>query len=153
MAVSGRHLVLGAGGFLGRHLVRGLAAEGLAVTAAGRSPHLARHAVESVAADLFLLDADGLADLAAGHAVVHHLAWSTVPATSDADPEADLRDNVGLTVRLLEACRRVGARLVFASSGGAVYGATAALRIREDHPLNPLGPTARPRRPPSTSSP
>ena len=41
---------------------------------------------------------------------------------SVADPLYDSAVNIGGTVNLLEACRELGPRFVFASSGGAIYG-------------------------------
>lgn len=124
-----RHLVTGAAGFIGRHLVRALEQAGEAVTPLGRAQ----------AGDLFRLDEAGLARLIAGHDVVHHLAWSTIPQTSEADPAADLGDNIPLFVRVLRAARSEDARVVFASSGGTVYGRGTGASFREDDPLRPVG--------------
>lgn len=71
--------------------------------------------------------------------VVHHYAWSSIPATANADPAADLIGNVGLTLRLLDALKRRGkGRVVFASSGGTVYGRLHYTPVTEDHPLAPI---------------
>jgi UDP-glucose 4-epimerase len=43
------------------------------------------------------------------------------------------------TLRLLETLRRYGGkRLIFASSGGTVYGKVLLKPVSEDHPLNPI---------------
>ena len=128
-----RHLVIGAGGFIGRHLAHALAGAGVEVTRAGRG--VGGEWDRDLAS---ARDAD-LVRLVAGHAVVTHLAWSTVPQTSEADPAADLAGNVGLFLRILRAAGASGARVVFVSSGGTVYGRGGAARFGEDHPLRPIG--------------
>jgi UDP-glucose 4-epimerase len=72
--------------------------------------------------------------------VVHHYAWSTVPATANANPSADLALNVAATVNLLEEMRRLSSppRLVFASSGGTVYGKLQQIPVSESHELTPI---------------
>jgi UDP-glucose 4-epimerase len=55
-----------------------------------------------------------------------------------AEPVFDTRVNVLGTVNLLEACARAGVRrVVFASSGGALYGDTTVLPTPETHPCCP----------------
>ena len=78
--------------------------------------------------------------LIADAAVIHHYAWTTIPATANADPGADLANNVPPTLALLEAVRRHAGRprLVFASSGGTVYGKLRQVPAGEDHPLAPI---------------
>ena len=59
--------------------------------------------------------------------------------TSVAAPGLDASVNVVGTVNVLEAARRVGARVVFASTGGAIYG-ECARPAKEDDPCLPLSP-------------
>jgi UDP-glucose 4-epimerase len=47
-------------------------------------------------------------------------------------PAADAQANVVGTVNVLEAVRRAGARVLFASCGGALYGRDAPIPSRED---------------------
>ncbi len=71
--------------------------------------------------------------------VVHHYAWSTVPSSADRDPVGDLNGNVRPTLSLLEAMRaRGGGRIVFASSGGTVYGLLRQIPAGEDQPVEPI---------------
>jgi UDP-glucose 4-epimerase len=71
--------------------------------------------------------------------VVYHLASTTVPGTSNADPVADIQGNLVASVRLLDAMRTRGiCRIVYFSSGGTVYGNPVRLPIAEDHPTNPI---------------
>lgn len=71
--------------------------------------------------------------------VVFHLASTTLPKTSNDDPGYDVRSNVVDTIQLLEVCVDAGVRkVIFASSGGTVYGVPERLPIKEDHPTNPI---------------
>ena len=71
--------------------------------------------------------------------IVHHYAWSTVPASAEAAPVADLEANVRGTLVLLQALqKKKGARLIFTSSGGTVYGRLRYAPADELHPLDPI---------------
>ncbi len=138
---TARHLVLGGSGFVGRHVALRLAQLGQNVTVADRerpppSPHIAAKGITFVPANVQSTDWDALLSQ---HDVVHHYVWTTTPQTAVAAPLADLSDNVGTTIALLEAMRRQGGkRLVFASSGGTVYGRLKTVPVSEDHALEPI---------------
>lgn len=72
--------------------------------------------------------------------LICHLAAQTGVRASVADPAEDARANVIGTVNVLEAARAAGARVVFASSGGALYGRNAAIPSPEDAPALPESP-------------
>src|SRR2546426_2551580 len=60
---------------------------------------------------------------------------------SVADPLFDARINILGTINLLEAARKANVRRVlFVSSGGAVYGGQEAFPPPEAHPTNPVSP-------------
>jgi UDP-glucose 4-epimerase len=70
---------------------------------------------------------------------VYHFVSTTLPKTSNDDPIYDVRSNLVDTLQLLEACVAAKARrIVFASSGGTVYGVPEAVPISEAHPTNPI---------------
>ena len=72
--------------------------------------------------------------------VDHHAAQISV-TVSARDPLADARTNALGTLNLLEACRRHPVKkLIFASTGGAIYGDTDRLPTPEDCPPQPLSP-------------
>lgn len=72
--------------------------------------------------------------------VDHHAAQIDV-RKSVSDPVYDARVNVLGSIGLLEACRRHGVRkVVYASTGGALYGEGRQLPATEDHPVNPEAP-------------
>lgn len=73
--------------------------------------------------------------------MIVHLASSTVPATASEDPIQDVQTNLVGTLRLLQELRKKAARprLLFASSGGAVYGRPQYVPLCEAHPTMPMG--------------
>lgn len=72
--------------------------------------------------------------------VDHHAAQIDV-RKSVADPVFDARVNILGSIGLLQACTRHGVRkVVYASTGGALYGEGRQLPATEDHPVNPEAP-------------
>lgn len=72
--------------------------------------------------------------------VNHHAAQASVPM-SVADPSLDAAVNVIGTIHLFDACRKTGVRhIVYASTGGALYGNPEHLPAGEDAPIRPLAP-------------
>jgi UDP-glucose 4-epimerase len=137
-----RALVTGGAGFIGSHLVDALLARGDAVSvvddlSAGRR--------ERVPGDvpLHVVDIADIADAMAAERpeVVFHLAAQVDVRKSVADPARDARVNVAGTASVLEAARAVGAsRVLFASTGGALYGESATLPTPEHAPIDPFSP-------------
>ena len=70
-----------------------------------------------------------------------HLAAQADVRVSVERPDYDCEVNVVGTIRILEAARRVGARVVFASTGGAIYGECdrPAEETSQRRPLAPYG--------------
>ena len=84
-------------------------------------------------------DRAALAVAVDGAEVVFHLLGGTNPEVSNKDPVADLQANIIASVQLMELCRAAGVRrIVFVSSGGAVYGVTPPVPIAEDAATNPI---------------
>jgi UDP-glucose 4-epimerase len=72
--------------------------------------------------------------------VSHHAAQVDVRCSVD-DPMFDASVNVLGSLNVLECCRAHGvAKVIYSSSGGAVYGEPAYLPCDEDHPIQPLAP-------------
>ena len=72
--------------------------------------------------------------------VDHHAAQIDV-RKSVTDPVWDARVNILGTIGLLQACTRHGVRkVVYASTGGALYGEGHQLPATEAHPVNPESP-------------
>ncbi|MDI4663235.1 NAD-dependent epimerase/dehydratase family protein [Xanthobacter autotrophicus] len=132
-------LIVGANGLIGRRLCERLSRTSVGVVATTRRmTGLPAHPqVRWKAVDLSTFD--GWDKLLEGVETLYHLAWSTIPASADPDPARDILENVVGTVRMLEAARRApGLRIVFASSGGSVYGAPEGLPVSEAHPTRPV---------------
>lgn len=76
-----------------------------------------------------------------------HLAWSTLPATSEKSPGMEQTHDLPWLERLLSALieqpQAHRPHLVFFSSGGAVYGNAPGRPNREDDACHPLGNYAR----------
>jgi UDP-glucose 4-epimerase len=136
-----RTLVTGGAGFIGSNLADTLLAQGDEVVVVD---DLSRGRREQVPAGARLHVADVTsADIATIIAherpeVVFHQAAQIDVRRSVAEPLFDTSTNVLGTVNLLEACVNAGVRrVVFASSGGAIYGDTEIIPTPETHPAAP----------------
>lgn len=76
----------------------------------------------------------------AGVDLVCHLAAQASVTVSVEDPQLDCRSNVVGTLNVCEAARTRGAPVVFASTGGALYGDSAPRPTPEDFAPQPLSP-------------
>ena len=148
-----RALVTGGAGFIGSTLVDRLLAEGHQVDvvddlSTGSLSNLADARRSSVGRMTFHqidIRSEDLAELMkrAQPEVVYHLAAQADVRVSVADPILDAGINVLGSLRVIEGARAARARkVVFASSGGTIYGdpAPADLPIKESHPQMPLSP-------------
>jgi UDP-glucose 4-epimerase len=131
--------VTGASGFVGSMLTAHLAARGhdvLALTRTLPPTGEATHpGIEWLQGDL--ISPSHATALAAEVEAIVHLAWTNTPLTSDAYLPTDTTANMIPTLTLLQAVREVGTNphVVFASSGGTVYGqprTTRAFRESDD---------------------
>ena len=70
--------------------------------------------------------------------VVFHLISTTFPSMTIERSVYDLLSNLLPTIRLVEICLSNGIKkIVYASSGGTIYGDPITIPVREDHPLIP----------------
>jgi UDP-glucose 4-epimerase len=134
-----RAAVTGGAGFIGSNLVDALVGRGDDVVviddlSAGKREFV-NNAAELVERDI----RDGVE--LDGFDVVFHLAAQTDVQTSVRDPARDADVNVIGTVKVLEAAQRSGARVVFTSTGGAIYGEceAPATESAPRHPASPYG--------------
>ena len=71
--------------------------------------------------------------------IVYHLISTTVPQTSNENPQNDIRTNVIGSLCLLDEARNQGIKkIIFSSSGGTVYGIPQEIPIKESHPTEPI---------------
>jgi len=74
--------------------------------------------------------------------VIHEAAQTSV-AISVKEPLIDVRENILVSIRVINWCVKYNVKkLVFASSGGSVYGEPKTFPVNENAPLVPLSPYA-----------
>jgi UDP-glucose 4-epimerase len=131
-----RVLVTGGAGFIGSHLTDALLARGddVAVVDDLSSGRVARLDPQAALHKVSITDAVSLNAVTAafGPEIICHLAAQIDVVASVAAPAVDAQVNVVGTVNVLEAARLAGARVIFASSGGALYGRDAPIPSLED---------------------
>lgn len=137
-----RVLLTGGAGFVGSHVADSLLAGGHEVAIID---DLSRSKRNNVPKDAIFYEAD-FRDCAETfenfkpEAVCHHAAQIDVRRSVE-KPVADQEANTGGTLQLLESCVEHGVeRVVFASTGGAIYGEQQEFPAREEHPQRPLSP-------------
>jgi len=139
-----RIMVTGGAGFIGSHLVDAFVADGHEV---GVLDDFSNGKEENLnpAAEVFRSD---ISDPSVEEALARfrpdilslHAAQPSV-VQSVRDPVHDARVNVQGMIRLLEAAVKTDVgKVIFASSGGTVYGAADSFPVREDAPLRALSP-------------
>jgi UDP-glucose 4-epimerase len=140
-----RILVTGGAGFIGSHVVDAYVAAGHEVAvldnfSTGNEANL-NAAAEVHRIDL--RDQPGVDKAVASfrpEIVNHHAAQSEVPK-SVADPTYDAQVNIIGGLNLLRACvDHTVKKVIFISSGGALYGEPDVIPCDEDHPVRPLSP-------------
>lgn len=137
----GKILILGGAGFIGGNLARSLVQAGADVRIFTRpTASISRlqdilPRVEVVYGDF--LDDAALARVVRGSDIVFHLISTTFPNTVTSSTY-DIFSNLLPTIRLVELCLNHNVRkLIYASSGGTIYGEPLQVPIPEDHPLIP----------------
>ena len=137
-------LITGGAGFIGSHLAEAFLAAGDRVLvvddlSSGRRENVPAGAALEVL-DVRSAGAAEIVERARPDLLVHQAAQMDV-RRSVADPAFDADVNVRGTLVLLEAARRAGTRRVlFASTGGAIYGEQETYPAPEEHPVQPLSP-------------
>ncbi|MBI3953773.1 MAG: NAD-dependent epimerase/dehydratase family protein [Chloroflexi bacterium] len=137
-----RVLVTGGAGFIGSHVVDALVAGGAEVVvvdnlSTGRRENVpgATGLVQRGIEEPSLLE---VFRRQRPEAVVHLAAQSSV-AASMRDPALDARTNILGAINLLRCCQETGVkRVVYTSTGGALYGEPTYLPCDERHPIEPL---------------
>ncbi len=137
-----RAVVTGGAGFIGSHVAEAFLEHGYDVAvvddlSAGRESNVPEGA-ELARVDI--TDADALGRAFDGVNVVCHLAAQASVTVSVERPDYDCDVNVHGTLNVCEVARRGGAPVVYASTGGALYGDDAPLPTNEDFLPQPLAP-------------
>ena len=138
-----RILLIGGGGFIGSSVADRLLQDGHELSVFERPRVVPYRAFESNECVKWLTgDLQSVHDMASaidGIDTVIHLASSTLPKNSNEDPIFDVQSNLISMIQLLNGMAEAGVRkIIFASSGGTIYGKPNYLPIDEDHPTNPI---------------
>ncbi len=139
-----RILVTGGAGFIASHVVDALIQKGHQVSIID---NLYSGKLENInsSADFHKLDigdpaVHSLVATFKPEIVIHHAAQMDV-RKSVSDPLFDANVNVLGSLNLLEACRTHGVKkVIFSSTGGAIYGEQDYFPADEEHPLRPVSP-------------
>ncbi len=137
-----KYLILGGSGFIGGNLARALVARGENTRIFTRSSSSIRN-IEDILDNLDIVYGDFMDDVALRTAMqgidtVFHLISTTFPSMTIESSVYDVFSNLIPTIRLVEICLANGVKkIVYASSGGTIYGEPKKIPISEDHPLVP----------------
>ncbi len=139
-------LVIGGCGFIGSHLVRSLVTLGFRIKILDICTkeqsldifrELPKDSFEFIQGSI---DNPNIIDSALMDCIACvHLVSTTVPATSNKNKIIDIKTNLLPSVSLLEIAKEKNIKkIIYLSSGGAVYGNSTIWPINENHPTNPI---------------
>lgn len=129
--------VIGAG-FIGKHLIRRLLADGHKLWVLDRNDCPAEFEQHLIWIKGDFHNQDALGHVLKGVKVAYHLVSSTVPGDQHVDVAWELHENVVGSLRFVEECITHGVkRLVFASSA-SVYGVQDQFPVKENAPTWPI---------------
>jgi len=135
-------MVTGGAGFIGSHLVDALIEAGNEVVVVDNLHTGLERNVNPEARFYKISIGDGkLAEVFERERpqVVSHQAAQTIITKSEAEPIFDAEQNILGSLNVILNCLKFGVnKLIYASSGGAIYGEPQYLPVNEKHPINPI---------------
>lgn len=139
-------LVTGGAGFIGSNVVDGYIAEGHDVAVVDNLYTGKKQNVNPAArfyhVDIRSDEVERIFESERPEVLNHHAAQMSVPVSVE-DPRFDADVNVLGLLNLLECARKYGIKkVIFISSGGAIYGEASSIPTPEDYPIVPLSPYA-----------
>lgn len=140
-------LVLGANGFIGSPLVNSLAIKGHQVRCFDRfKTNLTNFEADSPNIEIFrgdFMNASSIEEALTGIDYVFHFISMTNPRTAENDPLVDIRTNLSMSVQLFDLSVKSSVKkIIFASTGGAIYGDNPVPKLNEDQRTLPVSPYA-----------
>ncbi len=131
-------LVTGGSGFLGYHLILRLLALGIHVRSIDyKESPIKDKGLEFIQGDF--TNTQVLQNAMEGCRIIFHLAYTSIPETSNQDPVSDIQSNLTGSISLLDlAVKNQIKKVIFISSGGTVYGTPERLPVDESHPTHPI---------------
>lgn len=133
-----RVLLTGGSGFIGTHLVTKLLGLGYAVRVLDlRPPSIEHEKLDFIDGSFFSVD---ILDQALNDVdVLYHLAATKFPLAAQKDTKADIIENILGSYQLFELAHQARVKkIIFASSGGTVYGEPVDVPVLETHPTAPI---------------
>lgn len=143
-----RCIIFGGGGFIGSHLAEALVRSKYSVVIFSRKSKNALKNLDNVIKDVQFIEGD-FNDISLVKKIVNtgdivfDLVASSVPFSSTQSPIEEINHHIFSHVRFIEACCKKNVKkIIFASSGGGVYGDKKKLPISETELLEPISPHA-----------
>ena len=131
-----RIMITGASGFLAHHIIKEFQEQGHYVVGVDKRPlgehWLPNKFIQADVNDLTFRDLMGIDQ-------VIHLAWRTNIPDCVRHPEESTRQNIDMTVHLMEVCKEAGVKKVFFPSTASLYGHNPT-PWKEDMPPFPIEP-------------
>lgn len=135
MRDSGKVLVMGGNGFIGRNIVNYFEGNGIDVDI--YDLFISDTSVVSYQGNI--LTDDHLEEIISKYDTIIYLVTSVSPKKSMDFPESSYTQDIPMLLRTLDCCRNGNTRrVIFASSGGTVYGEGNGLSLREDTVEQPI---------------
>jgi UDP-glucose 4-epimerase len=142
-----RVLITGGAGFIGSHIVNSAVANDFEAVVIDNLSTGKKDNIRDVIDEIVFYNVDIRSETLneifneeRPEVVIHHAAQINV-RSSIRDPVFDAMTNVIGSINILECCRRYDVKkIIYASSGGAVYGEPNYLPVDENHPVSPLSP-------------
>lgn len=130
--------ILGAGGFIGNALATYLIGKGHSIKTYDKNNicRLGDRHVNHYVGDFST--EDRWTDILLDVDVCYHFISTSLPSTSNENPQLDVEGNILGTIRLLDELKNFNVKLIFSSSGGTVYGFGSDGLISESESTNPI---------------
>ncbi|MBS1517434.1 MAG: NAD-dependent epimerase/dehydratase family protein [Bacteroidetes bacterium] len=138
-----RCIIYGGGGFIGSHLCDRLIELGYEVTVFDKL-NFSRKNLDHLSDRIKIIEGDfnnevDLLNSLKGVDYVYHLVSSTLPASSNENPEYDAETNLISSLKLFRECVNLKIKkIIFLSSGGTVYGMPEEMPVSENFYSSPL---------------